>query len=305
MNRLTDAMDSRSRRILAQDSSTHLRIYHDPAAHRHLILCSICEPNCDWPSSLNRNIRTSDVQVGNVDLSRCRQAAAVWPDDCDLLLPFAPPALAPTLGHFETGRENEHLDARPRDEKRVLDRQQFQLLHVLSQQGSGLKTEWQADLQLKNHSEVRVCREGCLRIGARVVAASSPLPLSSTEPVLPNEERGKFRGRVTQGSSFLTYPGLQSGHPYGVLRLPASAERRRSSDTAPLLQVRRQDYRIPRPGEPPKRDQACSLSCPRSQLHLRPRTGPEGTGKAVPQSPEPILSTCGDGKSPMTEDGQL
>jgi len=98
---------------------------------------------------------------------------------------------------------------------------------------------------------------------------------------------------------------LQSRHPYGVLRLPASAKRRRSSDTDPLLQVRQQDYRKPRTGEPPKRDQACSLSCPRAQLHLRPRTGPEGTGKAVPQSPEPILSTCDGGKSPMREDGQL
>jgi hypothetical protein len=211
MNRLTDAMDSRSRRILAQDSSAHLRVYHDLAAHRHLIFCSICEPNCDWPSSFNRNIRISDVQVGHVDLSRCWQAAAVWPDDRDLLLPLAPPALAPTLWHSEMRSENEHLDARSGDEECALDRQQFQLLHVLSQHGSGLKTKWQAELQLKNHSEVRVWREGCLRVGARVVAASSPLPLSSEA-----KEREKFPGDM------LPRVALVPHLPWGWLPKPAT-----------------------------------------------------------------------------------
>jgi hypothetical protein len=50
-----------------------------------------------------------------------------------------------------------------------------------------------------------------------VAASSPPFPLSSTEPVLPNEERGmKTGGRVTQGSSFLATAGLISETRFGV-----------------------------------------------------------------------------------------
>jgi hypothetical protein len=46
-----------------------------------------------------------------------------------------------------------------------------------------------------------------------------PLPYPSPRPSrsCQNEERGKFPGACYPGwRSFLTYPGLQSGHPYGV-----------------------------------------------------------------------------------------
>ena len=85
----------------------------------------------------------------------------------------------------------------------------------------------------------------------------------------------------------------------------SSAKAKRSTDTEPPLQAQREDYRRLRLRELPKKDQARSLSCPRSRLHWSTKKGPAGMGRAVMQSPECMLSTWGDGNSPMTEGDRL